>query len=134
MLSAGDTMLIIDHENLQFQLDQALATVEVNEAQLNLLTSGAREEDINQAEETLKQAEINNELAIKDKNRMDNLYEAHSITKKQMEDAAARVDLTAAQLQAARENLRKLKNLARPDEIKQAKGNLKRQLAAADTA
>jgi HlyD family secretion protein len=131
-VSAGDTIMIIDHEALNYQLDQASAGVEMNQAQLNLLKSGAREEDIRQAEEMMRQAEINYELAAKDKQRMDNLYEAKSITKKQFEDAAARVEMTSAQMQSARENLKKMKNLARPEEINQANANLKMKTAAAD--
>jgi HlyD family secretion protein len=131
-VSAGDTIMIIDHEALNYQLDQADAGVEMNQAQLNLLKSGAREEDIRQAEEMMRQAEINYELAAKDKQRMDNLYEAKSITKKQFEDAAARVEMTSAQMQSARENLKKMKNLARPEEINQANANLKMKTAAAD--
>jgi len=51
LVNKGDTILIINHENLDFQLQQAEAGVDIAEAQLKLLKSGARQEDINQAEE-----------------------------------------------------------------------------------
>jgi len=128
----GDTIIIIDHENLDYQLMQAEANVDFAEAQLKLLKKGAREEDINQAEEMLKQAEINFDQAKKDKERMTNLFESKSITKKQLEDATARYDVTLAQLNSAKENYKKITNLARPEEITQAEANLKRQKATAD--
>ena len=128
----GDTVMIIDHENLEIQLEQAIAGEESAEAQLTLLKNGARAEDIQQAEDAVKQAKINMDLAEKDFNRMKELYDSRTITKKQFEDAQAKYELTQAQFSSAQENLRKLKNYARPEEIKQAQANLDRQKAASD--
>ena len=100
-VNAGDTILIIDHELLDIQLRQAIASKDVTEAQLKLMLSGARKEDINQAEQNLNQAKINYETAEKDKRRMQNLYDSRSITEKQYEDALARYDLMTAQYNAA---------------------------------
>jgi HlyD family secretion protein len=129
-VNKGDTIIIIDHDNLNLQLTQAVASQEVAKAQLNLLRAGARSEDINQAENTLKQAEINLGLASNDKDRMTDLYKSQAITKKQYEDVVAKYELSLSQLNTAKENLKKLKNLARPEEIKQAEANLERQIAA----
>ncbi|MGE5400241.1 MAG: HlyD family secretion protein [Ignavibacteriales bacterium] len=131
-VKAGDTLLTIDHDLLNIQLDQAVAGRELSEAQLRLLRSGARTEDISQSGEALKQAEVNLEQASKDKDRMASLYESKSITKKQYEDAITRFQLTQAQYNAARENLRKMKNFARPEEIRQAEANLQRAQAGVD--
>ncbi len=131
-IAAGDTVFIIDHETLGYQLDQAEAGAEVARAQLNLLREGARKEDIAQAEQAVKQAQINFDTAQKDKERMDNLYKQKTITGKQYEDANARYDVVRAQLISTQENLKKLKNFARPEDIKQAEANLNRQLAAVD--
>lgn len=129
LVEKGDTILTIDHENLDLQLQQALASQEYAEAQLKLLKAGARDEDKNQAEEMLKQAEISLQLSEKDKERMTKLYDSNAITKKQYEDAIAKYGITLAQYNAAKENYKKLKNLARPEEITQAESNLKRQTA-----
>ncbi len=128
----GDTVMIIDHENLEIQLEQANAGEEAAEAQFELLKDGARAEDIQQAEDAVKQAKINMDLAERDFNRMKELYSSKTITKKQFEDAQAKHELTQAQLNSAQENLMKMKNFARPEEIKQAKANLDRQKAAVD--
>ncbi len=63
-VNAGDTIIIIDHELLEIQLQQAIAGKDAVEAQLNLMLAGAREEDINQAEQNLKQARANLNKAI----------------------------------------------------------------------
>ncbi|MCL4278526.1 MAG: biotin/lipoyl-binding protein, partial [Ignavibacteriaceae bacterium] len=88
-INAGDTILIIDHEHLDLQLLQAIAVQNAAEAQLRLMQKGAREEDIIQAEQNLNQAKVNLETAEKDKIRMQNLFDTHSITQKQYVDAAA---------------------------------------------
>lgn len=131
-IGIGDTVLIIDHELLDIQLRQAAAGFKGAEAQLQLMLQGARNEDIIQAEENLKQAEVNYKLAANDKQRMQNLYSSHSITKKQYEDALARLDLMTAQYNSAKENLNKVKRIFRPEEIDQAKANLEKSSAGAD--
>ena len=129
-VNKGDTIIIIDHENLNLQLAQAVASQQVAEAQLSLLKAGARSEDISQAENTLKQAEINLQLASNDKDRMTDLYKSQTITQKQYEDVVAKYELSLAQFNTAKENLKKLKNLARPEEIRQSEANLQRQVAS----
>jgi len=125
----GDTVIIIDTETYELKLAEALATQDFAQAQYNLLKKGARVEDINQAEENLNQAQISFELAEKDKQRMENLYESKSITKKQFDDAIANYDISLAKLNSAKENFQKVKNLSRPEELMQAKANLDKALA-----
>lgn len=129
-VNEGDTVMIIDHEALQLQLDQAEASVEAARAQLALLKKGARKEDIVQGEEAVKQARINFNLAEKDRDRMENLYKSNSISQNQYDNATAKFELSQAQLNSAKENLAKLKNFARPEEIQQSSANLDRQTAA----
>ncbi|MFO7526430.1 MAG: efflux RND transporter periplasmic adaptor subunit, partial [Ignavibacteriaceae bacterium] len=93
---------------------------------------GARQEDISQAEETLKQAEINYQSAEKDKERFENLYKSKSITKKQYDDVISKYAITSAQYNAAKENFNKIKNLARPEELKQAEANVNRVKASVE--
>jgi len=131
-VSAGDTLMTIDHDLFAIQLRQAEASVEGAKAQLELLKQGARTEDIIQAEELLKQAKANLELMQATKERNEKLYRSNSITKQQWDDISTKFDIASAQFNSANENVKKIKNLARPEEIKQAKANLDRQIAAAD--
>jgi membrane fusion protein YbhG len=128
----GDTVMVIDHDNLEIQLEQAVAGEEAADAQLRLLKNGARSEDIQSAQDAVKQAKINLDLAERDFNRMNELYSSKTITRKQFEDAQARFESAQAQYSSAQENLKKLQNFARPEEIKQAQANLDRQKAAVD--
>ena len=128
-VNKNDTVIIIDPETYKLKLEEALAAKEVAQAQFNLLKEGARKEDVKQAEENLKQAQVTFNLAEKDKERMENLYQAKSITKKQYDDAMANYEITQARLKSANENFEKVKNLARPEELKQAEANLNRVIA-----
>jgi HlyD family secretion protein len=128
-ISKGDTVIIIDTESYELKLAEAIAAQEFASAQYNLLKKGARDEDINQAKENLKQAQISLDLAEKDKQRMENLFESKSITKKQYDDTIANYDIALTKLNSAKENFQKVKNLARPEELIQAKANLDRVTA-----
>ena len=125
----GDTVIIIDPETYKLKLDEALASKQYAQAQYKLLKEGARSEDVKQAEDNLKQAQVSFNLAEKDKERMDNLYKSQSVTKKQHDDATANYEIMRARLNSAKENLDKVKNLARPEELKQAEANLNRAIA-----
>ena len=105
----GDTLLVIDSESLRIQLQQAAAAREFAEAQLQLLKKGARKEDIQQAEAMLKQSEINLDQAKRDKQRMDQLHGAKTISEKQYEDALDRYNVMRQQYKSAKENYDKLK-------------------------
>ncbi|MDP4115818.1 MAG: efflux RND transporter periplasmic adaptor subunit [Bacteroidota bacterium] len=129
-VNKGDTVMIIDYANLDLQLAQAKASADQAEAQLQLLKSGARKEDIQSAAEQLNQAQANFDAAKSDKIRMSKLFESNSITKKQFEDVQNRYDVSAAQLNASKQNLAKLKTFTRPEDLKQAKANFDRQTAA----
>lgn len=131
-VKAGDTVMIIDHEQLDLQLLQSIAVKDAAEAQLNLMLAGARREDIIQAEANFNQAKVNFEAAEKDKVRMENLFAAKSITQKQLDDAVARYDVMKAQYEGATENFNKVKKIFRKEEIDQARANYKKAIAGVE--
>ncbi len=128
----GDRLAVLDHDALDIQLRQAQAGAELARAQLDLLRSGARREDIQQAEEVLKQAEASLKVAGDDARRMRELYEGGSVSMKLRDDAEARLIVSRAQRDAAVEALNKLRRLARPEEIRAAEARLAQALAAAE--
>ncbi|MCL6493164.1 MAG: efflux RND transporter periplasmic adaptor subunit [Ignavibacterium sp.] len=131
-VKSGDTVMIIDPTIYQIKLREAEAALLSAEAQLELVKVGARKEDIQQAEQMLKQAEVNLQSAENDKIRFENLYQSKSISKKQYEDAISRYEIALAQFNSAKENLRKIQNISRPEELKQVKANYERIKANAD--
>jgi HlyD family secretion protein len=131
-VKTGDLLLEIDHDLLDIQLRQAVAGIDQASAQLRLLQAGARKEDIKQAEELLRQAKLNLDQAETDRDRMRSLLETSTVTEKQFEDSQTRYELMLAQYKSAKENSDKIKRLTRPEEIDQAKANLKKAIAMAD--
>jgi len=128
----GDLLVEISHDLLDIQLRQSEAGVELANAQLKLLRSGARREDIKQSEDLVKQAKINMDLARQDKERAEELYRQDATTKKLYDDAIGRYDLTLTQYNSAKENLAKVKTIIRPEEIEQAQANLKKAVSMVD--
>ncbi len=123
-VSIGDTVLRIDDETLQLNLLQVIAARQMAEAQLQLLKIGSRKEDVSQAESMFTQAELSFNQAEKDKERMQNLLDANSITKKQFEDVETKYQIVKSQYSAAKENLVKIKNIARPEDLRRAEAAL----------
>ena len=128
----GDTLAILDHSTQDIQWRQAQAGVALADAQYQLLINGARSEDLQQAEDVLKQLESSAKVASDDYNRMKGLYASKSITKKQYDDAESRYVITKAQLNSARENLKKMQRFARPEDLGAAKARLDQAKANAD--
>lgn len=83
LVQVGDTLLIIDKTDWQYQLEQTRGGYEMAEAQYRLALKGAREEDVIQSEANYKNAKD-------DLKRMEELYRAKSISEKQLDDARTR--------------------------------------------
>jgi HlyD family secretion protein len=111
----GDTLVIINDEEYQLQLRQAEANLASFESAYRLSVEGSRREDIVQAEATYRTAET-------DYQRMKELLDSQSVTRKQYDDAYTRYV-------AAQQTYTKLKTGLRPEEITGAR--VRREGAAA---
>ncbi len=127
-----DILMNLDHELLDIQLRQAQASIDQANAQLKLVLAGARVEDVKLGEEQVRLAQINLNQAEIDRDRLAKLYESNTITKKQYEDVSTKYDQSLNQYNTAKENLNKIKNITRPEEVESARANLKRNEVSAD--
>ena len=116
----GDLLAVIDHSTLDLQLGQARSGVDLARAQLDLVTAGARGEDLAQAREAVNQANETLSSAQEDFQRMESLFKAGAATKKQRDDAESRYTTARAQAASAEQGLKKLENFARPEDVKAA--------------
>jgi HlyD family secretion protein len=126
----GDILAVIDHVKLDIQLGQEKSGLALAQAQLDLLTNGARGEDLSQAREALNEAAENLSNAQEDFQRLDSLFKLAAATKKQRDDAESRFTTAKAQANAAEQALRKLQNFARPEEVKAAEARLDQEVYA----
>lgn len=131
-LKAGDTVACIDTEGLEIQLRSANAALAIAQAQYDMLRNGARREDIATAEANQRAAAENNAQAMSDLARFKKLLEQNTVTQKQYDDALLRYKNANEQLTAAVETLKKIRNITREEELRQASGKLEQAIAASD--
>jgi HlyD family secretion protein len=131
-VETGDLLAVIDSASLEIQVQQAEAGVKLAEAQLQLVLNGARIEDIRQAEEGVRQAEASLKLAEVERSRVTDLFAKQSATAQQRDNAETRLAVARAQHEAAKQALQKWRQLARPEEIKQAQARLEQAEASRD--
>ncbi len=137
-VAAKDVVARLDTRDTELQIQRARADRSVAEAQLRLLRAGSREEDIRQAEAQVQAAEA--EVAATDAElkaadlelaRFESLLQANAGSRKQRDDAQARVDLARERkrgamdrVRAAREAVTRLRAGARREEIDAAQARV----------
>jgi len=129
LVKENDTLLVINHEKLDLQYAQAIATKNVLLSQFKMLRKGARKEDRILASEQFVQAETNFKIAEKNKKRMEKLYSTESITEKQFDDAILVYEISNSKFKSAKENVNKSKS-ARPEQIEQIEAKIEQATAS----
>lgn len=109
-VAAGDLLARLDTTDLELVLRRAQADRDQALAQLRLVQAGARAEDIRQAraqaesaKADIAAAEAELKSAIEDLQRFEALLAANAGSRKQRDDAATRVAVATARVNAARE-------------------------------
>ena len=137
-LQAGDIVARVDTRDVELEIGRAEAEREAAEAQVRLLEAGARPEDVRQAQAQIDALEaeiaaIDAELvaATADRERFESLLAADAGSRKQRDDAAARVNVLQERTRALREQVRaaeqvvaRLESGARTEEIEAARARV----------
>ena len=137
-LQAGDIVARVDTRDVELEIGRTQAEREAAEAQLRLLQAGARPEDVRQAQAQIDALEaeiaaIDAELvaATADRERFESLLAADAGSRKQRDDAAARVNVLQERTRALREQIRageevvaRLESGARTEEIEAARARV----------
>lgn len=148
-VASGDVIARVDTRDIEIQKRRLDAERAAAVAQLRLLLAGARDEDIGQAEAQLRAAqadvgtiEAEARSASLDLERFEALLAANAGSRKQRDDAKARVDVAierqraaGERADAAREALGRLRAGARPEEVDAARARVAAvdaQIAALD--
>jgi HlyD family secretion protein len=116
-VTAGQEVARIDTTDLRLALDVAKAERAQADAERRLRVAGARKEDIAEADAQQDRAQAELRGSQEDLVRMEKLLASGSGVDKARDDARTRRDMAAANLEAARERLRKLRAGSRPQEI-----------------
>ena len=137
-VETGDIVARVDTREVQLEIGRAQAERGAAEAQVRLLEAGARPEDIRQAQAQIDalRAEIgaiDAELAAAtaDRDRFESLLAADAGSRKQRDDAAARVSILQERAQVVREQVRaaeevvaRLESGARVEELDAARARV----------
>ncbi len=137
-VSIGDAIARLDTREVELQVQRARAERQVADAQLRLLRSGSRLEEIRQAEAQIAVseadvagAEVESAAAALDLDRFESLLTAKAGSQKQRDDARARADAARERQRGARERVRvsreglsRLQAGARPEEIDAARARI----------
>jgi HlyD family secretion protein len=119
-LQAGQIIARIDTNTFALRRDETAAALAQAQAQLDLLLAGSREEDVQRAREQLREARAMSDSATSDLKRIGDVFAAGSATAKQMDDAKASAERTAATTAAAEQQLNRLIKGNREQEIRAA--------------
>ena len=137
-VAAGAVVARLDPADIDLALGRARAERDHAAAQLRLLQSGARVEDVRQAraqadsaQADLQAAEFELKSAAADLDRFEALLQSNSGSRKQRDDAAtrravaeSRVAAAQARVRAAGETVARLRAGSRPDEIAAARARV----------
>jgi HlyD family secretion protein len=137
-IKSGDLVARLDTRDTELQVARLRAERAAADAQLRLLQSGSRVEDIRQAEAQVaaaqadvKTVEAEQQSAQLDLDRFETLLKANAGSRKQRDDAQARVDVARERARAAgervrvaREALDRFRAGARPEELDAARARV----------
>ncbi|NPV73639.1 MAG: HlyD family efflux transporter periplasmic adaptor subunit [Pelotomaculum sp.] len=98
-------------------------------AQLADLVSGAREQEIKEAEIAVSTAQINYDRAGEDYNRAMALFQEKAISESEMEKAEAALKQSRNQMESAKARLSLLLAGSRPEQVEAARAELERSIA-----
>ena len=133
-VKAGDTIIKLDTQDLQAQVDQAQAAVNTANANLTNAMNSTRPEQIAQAQATLDSATKSYEVTKKNYERTKALVEAEANTQQQLESAEQQLAAAEAQQKSAQEQLNMLNNGATETSIDVYKAQVAQAEAALKTA
>jgi len=125
----GQLVAIVTRNDLVAQKERDALGVLKAEAQLADLTSGARWQEIKDAETAVSTARTNYDKADKDYIRTLALFQEGAISKSEMERAETALQLSKNQLVSAESKLSLIKSGSRPEQIDAARAELERSSA-----
>lgn len=109
---------------------EAEAGVATARARLAQVTSGSRPEQLEQAREAVRQAELSLDLARQNLDRTRNLFNDGLVARVQLDQAQNQFEVAQAQVRAAQARLREVQAGSRPEEIEIARAQVRQAEAA----
>ncbi len=133
-VNKGDSIITLDSKDLQAQVEQAQAGVDVAQANLNKIKSGSRPEQIEEATAALESSKANYENAEVNNERNKNIFDAGGITKAQLEQSETALTAAESTYKSAQAALDMLNKGETEESIAIGEAQVKSAEAALNTA
>lgn len=133
-VAKGQPMAILDKDILLQQRDEAKAKVDTQKANLDLLESGYRTEEVAKARAAVAEARASAENAAINLHRVENLRATNAISQRELDNSRAAQKEASARLRSAEDNLRMLSSGYREEDIMAQKANLEASQASLELA
>lgn len=129
-VNQGDLLFTIDSTDLEAQLSQAQAGVELAKVNLNRTTGSGYSQSLIQAQSAADQAQTGYDNAKLNYNRFKLLYNAGSASKSDLDNLQTKLDSSLEQLNSAKQNLELLKTGIQSDSTKGSQKQLEQAEAS----
>jgi len=133
-VNKGDILIVLGDEQIKIQVAQAQATLDSVQASYDKIKSGARPQEIKQAESAVLQAKINRDSTEENYLRMKKLFSEKVISEQQYEQAKNQYEIADVQYQSAQESYELVIEGAAEEDIKSVEAQVRQTKAALDMA
>lgn len=133
-VNKGDILIALGDEQIKIQVAQAQATLDSIQASSDKIKSGARPQEIKQAESALLQAKLNRDSVEENYLRMEKLFSEKAISQQQYEQAKNQYEIADVQHQSAQESYELVIEGAAEEDIKSVEAQVRQTKAALDMA
>ena len=133
-VNQGDILIVLGDEQIKIQVAQAQATLDAIQASSDKIKSGARPQEIKQAESALLQAKMNRDSVEENYQRMEKLFSEKAVSEQQYEQAKNQYEIADVQYQSAQESYELIIEGAAEEDIKSVEAQVRQAKAALDMA
>jgi multidrug efflux pump subunit AcrA (membrane-fusion protein) len=133
-VNKGDILIALGDEQIKIQVAQAQATLDSIQASSDKIKSGARPQEIKQAESALLQAKLNRDSVEENYLRMEKLFLEKAISQQQYKQAKNQYEIADVQYQSAQESYELVIEGAAEEDIKSIEAQVRQTKAALDMA
>jgi len=115
-VKADQVVAMVEREEKEAQLQEARAALDVLRARWTQVETGARPEELAQAEQLVRQTKARSETRLDDYKRLKNLKERDFISQQHLDEAMLQVTLSEAEYNSAKEKLTLMRKGARQED------------------
>ena len=115
-VTANQAVFMVEREEKEAELQEDRAALDVLRARWEQMETGARPEELAQAEQLVRQAQASWQTSLDDYQRLKNLKDRGFVSQQHLDEAMLKVTMSEAEYQSAREKLALLRKGARQED------------------